>query len=197
MKLVATVLFLLSLVPSSPAARTRSARPTRATSAQRAETYESVTIDSNGSLRITTSGHGDIVVPRDGELATFGKQTAFAKPILSPGRTAVGAQAEYGNCCTSYDVPLELVVYARGRVHRFRGIELPIFRWHFADAGTRVAYRQEAVHFSCESHYELRDIDSERLIDSADVPEPCGQVPNPPPVKIPNWVSALLVATSR
>ena len=76
-------------------------------------------------------------------------------------------------------------------MHRFTGVGLPIFQWHFADDGTRVAFGQEPVHFGCEVHYELRDILSERLIDSADVPQPCGQRPNPPAMTIPKWVTEL------
>jgi hypothetical protein len=161
---------------------------TRASNARRVETYESVTIDAMGSLVITTSDHKTVLVPKEGE------QSSFSEPILSSARTAVGAQAKFPNCCTSYDIPLQLVIYANGRVHRFTGIGLPIFQWHFADGGTRVAFGQEPVHFGCSIHYELRDVQSERLIDSADIPQPCGQVPKPQAVKIPTWVTELTSA---
>jgi hypothetical protein len=179
----AVVLFLL--VPDASASQTRGTRPTPGAAAERVETYKSAVIDAEGSLRITTADRGTIVVPRVGE------QSAFREPILSADRTAVGAQVDYPNCCTSYDIPLQLVVYAKGRLHRFGGIGLPIFQWHFADRGSRVAFGQETVHFSCAVHYELRDIQSERVIESAEVPQPCGQVPDPKPVKVPKWVSAL------
>jgi hypothetical protein len=77
------------------------------------------------------------------------------------------------------------------KVHRFAGTGLPIFQWHFDDDGTRVAFGQEPVHFGCSIHYELRDIESEHLIDSVDIPEACRQVPNPQAVKIPKWVTDL------
>jgi hypothetical protein len=96
------------------------------------------------------------------------------------------------NCCTSYDVPLRLVVYAEGKVHRFTGVNLPIFGWAFADGGTRVAYGQEPVHFGCTTHYELRHIESERLIEAVDIPQPCGQIPDPGVVTIPPWVADLM-----
>jgi hypothetical protein len=51
-----------------------------------------------------------------------------------------------------------------------------------------------ALGFGRSVHYELRDIQSERLIKSADVPQPCGQNPNPPAVPIPNWVRELKAA---
>jgi len=47
----------------------------------------------------------------------------------------------FGNCYTSYDIPLQLVVYAGGKVHRFKGVGLPIFQWGFADSGIRIVRR--------------------------------------------------------
>lgn len=161
----------------------------QAPESQRAETYEAVTVDADGRLVIRTADRRTIVLRREGE------QTAFANPIISAGGAAVGAQAEFKNCCTSYDIPLQLVIYVNGTVHRFSGNGLPIFRWRFVDGGKRVAYAQEPVHFGCSVHYELRDVHSERLIDSADVPEPCGQMPHPPPVTIPSWVAELNAET--
>jgi hypothetical protein len=152
----------------------------------RSEHYQSATIDGRGNLAIMKSNGQRLTVRKRGE------QTAFSPPVLSSQKTAVGAQAMFANCCTSYDIPLELVVYAAGRVHRFRGIDLPIFQWGFVDGGTRVAYGQEPVHFGCSTHYELRDIDTERLIEAVDVPQPCGQIPNPKPVPIPLWVGDLI-----
>ena len=151
---------------------------------QSTDRYESAAIDAQGRLAIATA-RGTIVVPKEGE------QTSFGTPIVSSAHTAVGAQALFKNCCTSYDIPLQLVVYADGNIHRFTGKGLPIFQWHFDDDGTRVAYGQEPVHSGCEIHYELRDVRSERLIDSADIPQACGQIPNPPVVKVPKWVADL------
>jgi hypothetical protein len=177
-----TGLILAALLPDVSAAPPLS---TRQANVRRGETYVTATIDADGRLVITTSGQKTIVVPREGQ------QSSFSEPILSSARTAVGAQANFPNCCTSYDIPLQLVIHANGKVHRFTGVGLPIFQWHFADDGTRVAFGQEPVHFGCSIHYELRDIQTERLIESADIPEPCGQIPNPPAVKVPGWVTRL------
>src|SRR5262245_36812451 len=92
---------------------------------QARETYESASIDEKGRLVIITSDRRTIVVPKDGD------QSSFSAPLVSPDRTAVSAQAMFPNCCTSYDIPLQLVVYAGGRAHRFTGNGLPIFQWHF------------------------------------------------------------------
>jgi hypothetical protein len=178
-------IIVLSLLPAVSQVRARPA------DRRRVETYQSAAIDSAGRLVIITSDQRTIVVPMEGD------QKSFDTPIVSSGRTAVGAQANFANCCTSYDIPLQLVVYAKGKVHRFTGMELPIFQWDFDDEGTRVAFGQEPVHFGCSIHYELREIRSERLLDSADIPEPCGEAPNPPAVKSPKWVADLNAAMKQ
>jgi hypothetical protein len=151
-----------------------------------AELYDSVTIDAQGQLAVLKPNGETIIVRKEGE------QTAFATPLVSAARNAVAAQAMFRNCCTSYDVPLQLVVYSSGKAHRFTGDGSPIFQWAFADSGTRIAYGQEPVHFACATHYELRDIESGRLVDSVDVPQSCGQRPDPQPVMIPDWVAKLI-----
>jgi hypothetical protein len=176
---------LLLLLPDFAGVQSQSVRPVPDAPAQPAETYVSAEIDANGALRIIASDRRTIIVMKEGD------QSSFGKPIISPDRTAVGAQAKYPNCCTSYDIPLQLVIYSNGMAHRFKGVGLPIFQWRFADAGSRVAYGQEPVHFGCEIHYELRDIQSERLIESADVQQPCGQRPITTGPTIPKWVKDL------
>jgi hypothetical protein len=153
--------------------------------AREVETYQSAAIEADGNLSIVTTSGQRVTIRKEGD------QKSFSPPVISADRTAVAAQSLVGNCCTSYDIPVQVVVYSRGKVHRFTGAGMAIFKWGFADSGTRIAYGQEPVHFTCEIHYELRDIESERLIESVDVPEVCGQIPNPKPVKVPEWAAKL------
>src|SRR5262249_4945917 len=144
------------------------------------ESYQSADIDADGNLRIRTVDRRTIVVPKGGfPIAgeVFGKQTAFENPEVSEDRRAVGAQAMFVNCCTSYDIPLQLVVHSGSKTHRFEG-GLAIFDWHFVDGGRRVVFSQQTVHFSCTVHWELRDVASERLLATADIPEQCAQGPD-------------------
>ncbi len=195
------LLILLPALPGVPAAPGPAARLVAGASAQApsrprpgtaraartaSERYTAVRVDAQQRLVITTGSGRTIVVPRTTD------QTTFANPMISSDGTAVGAQGQFGNCCTSYDIPLQLVVYRRGVVHRFTGVGLPIFQWHFADAGSRVAYSQQTVHGACVITYELRDIDSERLIDSTALPEPCGMEAADEVHEIPLWVTRLL-----
>jgi len=143
----AFVLLVVTLIRTQAAAQTPRSQQAPLAST---ETYESVNIDADGNLRILTSEQRTIIVPKGGSPKadkSFGKQTAFEEPVLSDDRRAVGAQAMFGNCCTSYDIPLQLVIYSRGKTHRFEG-GLAIFDWHFADGGRRVVFSQQPVHFT-------------------------------------------------
>ena len=181
-----SVLVMLALISFEAAPQKPRQVPTAST-----ETYESADIDADGNLIIRTSEQKTIIVPKGGSPKSgesFGRQTAFGKPVLSDDRRAVGAQAMFANCCTSYDIPLQLVIHSGGVTHRFEG-GLAIFDWHFADGGRRVVFSQQTVHSGCSIHWELRDIASERLLATADIPEVCGQIPNPPKVEVPKWVT--------
>jgi hypothetical protein len=185
----ASILIVVALITVPAAAQTARSRQAPTVSAQ---SYESVDIDADGNLRILTADHRTIVVPKGGSPKTgevFGQQTAFENPVVSEDRRAVGAQAMFANCCTSYDIPLQLVIYSGGKTHRFEG-GLAIFDWHFADRGRRVVFSQQTVHFTCSVHWELRDVVSERLLASADIPEQCAQIPDPPKVNVPQWITA-------
>jgi len=154
------------------------------------ETYEAASIDTDGNLRIVTSRHREIVVrvppkPSSGdEIAP----TGFEAPSISNDRRAVGVLADFNGPGLTYAVPLQLVVYVAGKEHRFGG-GLVVYEWHFVDGGRRVAFSQGPLHFNCSTHWELRDLRTDRLVAEVDLPEPCGQNPNPAPVPIPKWAT--------
>lgn len=155
------------------------------------EIYASADLDADGHLRIRTSEGRIVIVSKGGTSKAgdvFGQQTAFGQPVVSDDRRAVGVPALFANCCTSYDIPLQLVIRSGGKTHRFEG-GLAIFDWHFADGGRRIVFSQQTVHSACSVHWELRDVASERLLATADIPAECGQGPVPPKVRVPRWVT--------
>jgi len=143
-----------------------------------AETYGSAEIDQNGQLRIIT-GEGREIVPALDE-----EQTGFDRAAISSDRQTVGWLALYPNCCTSYPIPLKLVLYSGGRVRSLSGNELPVWRWCFLSGGKQVAFEQETVHGGLGVHYELRDVATGHL-DATYEPDP-DLAGNPPP-----WVVEL------
>ena len=177
-------IIVLPVFASNAGAQTNNGRSSEPRSlSPKVETYEAVSIDAQGNLQIVTTAGRITTVAKEA------KQTTLAEPFISPDHTAVGATGEYTNCCTSYDIPLQLIVYSDGRVHRYSGeLGLAIFDWHFVDGGRRVAFGAQTVHFGCEVHWRLVDIRTDRLVNKIAIPEPCGQIPDPKTVKVPAWV---------
>ena len=125
--------------------------------------YRRAGIDSAGQLRIITSSGAEVTPPKDSG------QVGFDQVAISTDRRSVGWLALYPNCCTTYPIPLRLVVLAHGTRLAITGSGLPIWRWHFSEDGSKVAFRQAPVHWSAHAHFELRDTRSGRLLSSSDV----------------------------
>jgi hypothetical protein len=70
------------------------------------ETYVQATVDSAGQLHIKTHPGQDITPSKKPE------QVGFDKPMVSPDKHQVGWLALYPNCCTSYPIPMTLVIYS-------------------------------------------------------------------------------------
>ena len=60
----------------------------------------------------------------------------FQSPKMAPGSRYVGWLALFPNCCTSYPVPLALIVLdSQGQLHEFKG-QQATFGWCFERGGT-------------------------------------------------------------
>ncbi len=142
--------------------------------------YVETAIDPSGQLRISTKRKREIVPKKEAE------QVSFDNAQISPDGHAVGWLALYPNCCTSYPIPLKLVILANGAQRTLTGNGLPIWRWSFWAEGKQVAFEQETVHGGMGVHYELRDVEGGQLADSYD-PDAKPDVITKPP----KWVVVL------
>jgi hypothetical protein len=149
------------------------------------ETYVRATIDESGRLRIVTAA-GRVILPK--RLTT---QVGFDKIAISPDGRVVGWVALYPNCCTSYPIPLRLVLYSNGKTRTLTGSGLPIWRWCFEADGRQVAFEQETVHSGIGIHYELRDVATGRLVDEYNPPPEHDGDAGATPRDVPKWVAEL------
>jgi hypothetical protein len=102
---------------------------------------------------------------------------------ISEDKLAVGWLLDFEFCCTSYPISLELVIYRIGKpLRRFTGDGRTIFDWHFVAGGKQVAFYQDFLHGTPSQHYELRDVESGRLVGKWD-----GEITS----KAPVWVRGL------
>jgi len=143
-----------------------------------AQTYSRADVDTSGQLRIVMSTGREIHPPPDSG------QAGVDRVAISPDGRAVGWLVLFPNCCTSYPIPLRLVVLVAGKKRTIRGNGLPIWEWKFSEDGRYVAIRQAPVHGDAPQHYELRDVRSGRLADSYEAGSK--QRRSPPP-----WVRIL------
>jgi hypothetical protein len=122
------------------------------------------------------------------------KNVGAEQPAVAPDRQSVGWLALFDGCCGN-PIPGKLVVLNRGRFWTLSGRE-PIWFWRFQNGGKRVAAREESLHFSTHSYYELWDVRSSKRI--ADYQDEYGE--NGSDHEIPNgpaWVRALDAAEAK
>ena len=98
-------------------------------------------------------------------------QVEFDSPRVSPDHMHVGWLALFPNCCTSYAVPLTLVIMdQQHHIQTFTGTGLPIFQWCFPPDSKSVAYMQTVLHGTNFEHYELRSLSDGHLLADYDYP---------------------------
>ena len=154
------------------------------------ERYVSAAIDTDGVLRIVTAAAIVIVPDAEPEREFVGRQVGYDDVRISADGHAVGWLALFPNCCTSYPIPLALVVLSNGVKRSYAGVGLPVWRWAFQADGKRVAFQQETVHGGFGVHYELRDVASGRLVASFQ-PEVGPDNQLVPKQHVPTWVEQL------
>lgn len=154
-------------------------------SAVAAETYVQATVDKAGQLCIITNKRREILPIKRTD------QVGFDQVAISPDGRTVGWVGLFPNCCTSYPIPLDLVIYSHGRVRTFTGNGLPIWKWSFEAQGKRVAFEQETVHGGMGVHYELRDVATGQLVAKYDPPEDKDNRSSDSRQDAPKWVTEL------
>ena len=122
--------------------------------------YLRATLDEKEHLQLELEGGAVVPAPMDPQpLEHSGKQVGFGQPQISPDRETVGWAAYYSNCCTSYPIPLQIVIFRNGAIiQRIRGSGLPIWSWSFARGSKQIALAQRPTHGPAADHYELRDV---------------------------------------
>jgi len=106
---------------------------------------------------ITDDGH-DVVAPVQKD------QVGCKSPTISDDRSEAGWLIDSDFCCTSYPISTALVVFRLGRpIRRFEGGRA-IMEWHFVVRGKQVAFRTDFLHGNSAPHYELRDVETGRLV---------------------------------
>ena len=121
------------------------------------------------------------VIQEDGSVfrqRTEKEQIGCSSPKISADKQTAGWLVDSDFCCTSYPLQFMLVVYRPGKpLRRFTGDGRAIFGWNFLSGGRQVAFEQSYPHGDLRPHYELRDVETERLIGTSN---PSDEAPKRP-----------------
>ena len=155
-----------------------------ATLPAQAAPYTAALVSNDGAELNIRAGALNIPVPR-----TEPTHEGFSKAMVSSDGHLVGWLELHSNCCTSYPIPLSLVIFAQGKIaRRFQG-GLPIWDWSFEQRNSAVAYRQRPTHGNAIVEYSLRRVRDGKLLDhfecdSEEMPAPGVSVA----AQVPAWV---------
>jgi hypothetical protein len=104
------------------------------------ERYAGVELSDDGN---------DVIRRKDGSsipLPQFRYQVELSAPKVSDDGKRVGWLVNLPNCCTSYPIPVLLVVFKDGVVERVMEDGPAIYDWTFVNKGTAVSYGTGALH---------------------------------------------------
>ena len=136
---------------------------------------DKIYIANDGQVHIVERGI-DVVAPKETD------QVACQDPKLAEGGQVAGWLVDFSDCCTSYPLPLSLVIYRNGRViQRFQPGQ-SIWDWKFLNNGKQVAFWMGPTHGDFEPHFELHEVSDGRLLATWD-----GHLTK----KHPGWISGL------
>jgi hypothetical protein len=121
---------------------------------------------------------------------TGAEQVGFSNVQISPDRQLIGWTATFPNCCTSYPLPLALVVHDGTRVVRLIGAEsLSIFDWRFSRDSRSLIFQREFPHGVSPHLFRWVRISDGKLLRRFD----CHPAePTPPPARSlppPKWTA--------
>jgi hypothetical protein len=92
------------------------------------------------------------------------KQVGCDELLITPDKKTVGWSVYVENCCTSYPIPVAVVLYKNGNK---TVISTPqtIWKWHFLNGGTNVAVLSGPVHGGA-SEALIYDTSSGKILES-------------------------------
>lgn len=122
-----------------------------------------------GPLHIIYSDGTEIVQTLPPLVASTDKEivfndVGFAHLQLAPDRQTLGWEVDVENCCTSYPVPLRVVVFRHGKVLRSFAPGQMVWEWMFLLDGKRLAIVTGPTHGPEVGHYCLYNVQTGKLI---------------------------------
>jgi hypothetical protein len=122
--------------------------------------YTTAVVSNEGSVLNIHANSISISIPR-----TEPTHKGFSNPRVSSDGHIVGWLELHSNCCTSYPIPLFLVIFAQDKIIQRFQEGLPIWGWSFEQNNSAVAYRQRPTHGNAMVEYKLRRVRDGKLLE--------------------------------
>ena len=119
-------------------------------------------VDDKGQVHIAEEGGKDVIVPREKG------QVGSSELKIADDKRTVGWEAANENCCTSYPIPLSVVIWRDGKVRQKLGDGLMIYDWRFWEGGKQAAFCSGTVHGDSGGHCELHDVENGKTLQTMD-----------------------------
>jgi hypothetical protein len=103
----------------------------------------------------------------DGKLLRIAKeegQMTCSSPMVAADKRTVGWLVDYEYCCTSYPIPLMLVIFRSGKIVERLLPGMAIEAWSFWAGGKQVAFKTNTLHGDLAPYYQLRDIETHAVV---------------------------------
>jgi len=115
-----------------------------------ARNVTSAAIGKDGLVHIRRSDGTEFVAPRETSPVSLAgahdlQVSVDALVIANDGRT-VGWLVNVPNCCTSYPIPMTIVLYRDGHIIRHISNGRAIFKFQFVKGGEQIAYFSDTMH---------------------------------------------------
>ena len=118
--------------------------------------------DRRGLIRLVSSTGKAAVIPAEKD------QVRCEQPRIAEDQATAGWLIDYENCCTSYQIPLTLVIYRAGRIVQRINPGLMIFDWRLVERGKKVALSSGTVHGMTDRNLSLYESRTGRLLTTWD-----------------------------
>jgi hypothetical protein len=129
------------------------------------ERYSGIELSDDGTHLIRRTDGSSIALPQ------FRYQVEIEATRVSDDGKRVGWLVDLPNCCTSYPVPILLVIFKDRVVEKVTEVGQCIFDWAFVRHGTAVSYYQSTLHGTDYRGFTLRDIRTDAVLATYEYPD--------------------------
>jgi hypothetical protein len=123
------------------------------------QTVKSAFTDSNGRVHVVTGKGREVILSKEKG------QESVEPPVVADDNRTVGWLVNFPNCCTSYPIPMTIVLYRDGQILHRVSNGRAIFRWQFWKGSEQIAYFSDTLHGNLGPECTLVDVGTGKTLE--------------------------------